>query len=79
MLFFGLYQERYPFLEKTSCYHGASCFPTFLLCPVLFICSVSNSAGMKKHFKDYQNLADVPKAKRISSRHYKEQRKVALL
>nr|CAB3228441.1 trichohyalin [Phallusia mammillata] len=37
--------------------------------------SQSQNSGKKKHFKDFQNLADVPKAKRISSRHYKEQKK----
>ncbi|XP_076807859.1 uncharacterized protein LOC143451296 isoform X3 [Clavelina lepadiformis] len=36
----------------------------------------SHSGNTKqKHFKDYHNFAEVPKAKRISSRHYQEQKK----
>uniref|UniRef100_F6ZPY0 PH domain-containing protein n=1 Tax=Ciona intestinalis TaxID=7719 RepID=F6ZPY0_CIOIN len=34
-----------------------------------------STGGKKKQFKDYHNLADVPKAKRISNKHFKEKRK----
>nr|XP_002122992.3 protein MLP1 isoform X1 [Ciona intestinalis] len=37
--------------------------------------SQAGTGGKKKQFKDYHNLADVPKAKRISNKHFKEKRK----
>uniref|UniRef100_H2XRA2 PH domain-containing protein n=1 Tax=Ciona intestinalis TaxID=7719 RepID=H2XRA2_CIOIN len=39
------------------------------------VCMKVSTGGKKKQFKDYHNLADVPKAKRISNKHFKEKRK----